>query len=58
MPLFFKLWFAFVALLAVSMFAAIGYVLVSIVQMGPEGIGRAVGSVISSAEKGFEQGRK
>jgi hypothetical protein len=58
MPLFFKLWFAFIAILVVSTFAATGYVLVSIAQMGPEGIGRAVGSIIGSAEKGFDQGRK
>lgn len=54
MPLFFKLWFTFVALLVVSIFAGTVYVIGSALQAGPEGLGRAIGAVI----KGIDDGRK
>jgi hypothetical protein len=53
-PIFFKLWFAFVALIAISIMGATVYAGVSVLQAGPEGIGKAIGSVI----KGIDEGRK
>lgn len=53
-PLFFKLWFAFVGSLALSIMGGTIYVLVSVVQAGPEGIGRQVGAVV----KGFNEAAK
>ena len=51
-PLFFKLWFAFVALLALTIIGGVAYVLVSVASHGPEGIGREVGRFIRGIEDG------
>lgn len=47
-PLFFRVWFAFVGLVIASIIGTTIYVAVSIVQAGPEGIGKAVGSIVKS----------
>jgi len=52
--LFLKLWFGFIAAMVVSVFVAGGFLLYSVASSGPEGIGRAIGSVI----KGIDQGRQ
>lgn len=46
MPLFFKLWFAFIFCIILTIMGATGYVAYSALQAGPEGLGRAIGSVI------------
>ena len=53
-PIFFKLWFGFIALLAVGMIGAMIWLAAQIVSAGPEGIGREVGRFI----KGIDDGRK
>jgi hypothetical protein len=53
-PLFMKVWFAFIAFLAISMLASVAYFASQIVSAGPEGIGHAIGSIV----KGIDQGRK
>jgi hypothetical protein len=51
-PLFFKLWFAFVALLALSIIGGVAYVLVSVASHGPEGLGREVGHFLRGIKEG------
>ena len=46
MPLFFKLWFAFVAVVAVSIIAGTVWVGVQVVETGPEGIGKMIGTAV------------
>lgn len=53
-PLFFKLWFAFVAGCIICLFAGMIYVGTQAVSAGPEGVGRTIGGVI----KGIDEGRK
>lgn len=45
-PLFFKLWFAFAALLVIAIISSGVWLGVSVIQAGPEGIGTAVGSAV------------
>lgn len=45
-PLFFKLWFALVATVAVGIIAGTVWVGVQVVQAGPEGVGRTIGAVV------------
>lgn len=52
-PLFFKLWFAFVALMAISILGLIVYVVVSVAS-DPAMLGRIAGEVIS----GFNEASK
>jgi hypothetical protein len=54
LPLFFKVWFAFIACLVGAGFVGLGFLVHGAVSAGPEGLGRAVGSVL----KGIEQGRQ
>lgn len=54
MPLFFKLWFAFVACIAVTLIGATLYLGAMAISAGPEGLGRAIGAVL----KGIDDGRK
>lgn len=51
-PLFFKLWFGFVAGLAVLMIASVVYVTAQVVSAGPEGWGRVIGTILKSVEEG------
>ncbi len=51
-PMFFKLWFAFFALLALSIIGGVAYVLVSVVSHGPQGLGREVGHFLRGIEEG------
>ena len=44
MPLFFKIWFAFVATVAVSIMAFVVWLIISVADAGPEGIGSALGT--------------
>lgn len=53
-PLFFKLWFGFVACLAISVFIGFGYFIFSVASAGPEGIGKSIGAVV----RGFEEARR
>jgi hypothetical protein len=52
MPLFFKLWFAFVALLIAAIISGWLYMIASVVSQGPEGIGREVGRFLRGVEEG------
>lgn len=47
-PLFFKLWFGFVALIAVSIISGTFYFGYLALKAGPEGIGTAVGQIVKS----------
>mgnify|MGYP001055550380 CR=1 FL=1 len=51
-PLFFKLWFAFIALLVATIFGGVLYVMVLAISHGPEGIGREVGLFLRGIEEG------
>jgi uncharacterized membrane protein YczE len=51
-PLFFKLWFAFVALTIIGIFGTGIYLAASIISSGPDGIGRAIGQFIKSVDEG------
>jgi hypothetical protein len=53
-PLFFKLWFGFIAALAICIVLGVGYVVYTVANAGDEGIGRSIGRVI----KGIEDGRR
>lgn len=53
-PIFFKIWFAFVGLLALSIMAGTFYVLFQVAKAGPEGIGREVGSFIKGVKDGSQ----
>lgn len=53
-PLFFKLWFGFIALIAVTIIGSAIYLGAQAISAGPEGIGRAIGSVI----KGIDEARR
>jgi hypothetical protein len=46
MPLFFKLWFAFIATLVLCVFGAVGWTFFQVVQAGPEGLAKVVGSAV------------
>ena len=46
MPLFFKLWFGFVATLVLSVFVTVGFVLYS-VATDPASVGRFAGEIVS-----------
>jgi len=50
MPLFFKLWFAFVACIALTIMGGTFYVLFQVVKAGPEGIGREIGAFVKSVK--------
>lgn len=47
-PLFFKIWFVFVASLAVTIIAGVAYLGISVIQSGPEGVGREIGKIVKS----------
>lgn len=51
-PLFFKVWFAFIALLIATIFGGVFYVIVLAISHGPEGIGREVGHFLRGIEEG------
>jgi len=53
-PIFFKVWFAFVGLLAISIMDGTFYVLFQAVKAGPEGVGREVGSFIKGVKDGSQ----
>ena len=52
-PIFFKIWFGFVALLALSIMGGMVYALVLVVQAGPKGIGQQIGAVV----KGYNEAK-
>lgn len=54
MPLFFKLWFAFVAILVASIFGGVIYVFVS-VGSDPAVIGRIAGEMVSGFKEVTEK---
>lgn len=47
-PLFFKLWFVFVGLLAAGIIGTVIYVAVAVVSAGPEGIGAEIGRAVKA----------
>lgn len=51
MPLFFKLWFAFILISVVSIFAVVGFTFYKTATMDPAEIGKFVGKV----QFGYEQ---
>ena len=53
-PIFFKMWFAFVATVAIAIMVGTIYFGAQVISAGPEGVGRAIGSVL----KGIDDGRK
>lgn len=52
MPFAFKLWFGFVALMALAAAAVAVWAAVQVGKAGPEGIGRAIGAAV----RGFNEG--
>jgi hypothetical protein len=48
MPLFFKLWFAFVGTIVLTITGGMFYFLFLVAKAGPEGIGREVGSFVKA----------
>jgi hypothetical protein len=55
-PLFFKLWFAFIAVMMVAVFAFVAWAIIGAVIMGPEAVGQLIGSVGGSVVRGFNTG--
>ena len=55
MPLFFKLWFAFIICVIILTFSTAGYVIYSAIS-GPEVVGQFFGRIVSGFEK--EVGKK
>lgn len=53
-PLWFKIWFGLVGLVALSIMAGTVWFLVQVIHAGPEGIGRQIGAVF----KGFQEGQR
>ena len=52
-PLFFKLWFAFCAILALSIFALALYLLYT-VAADPQGLGRFLGEIVQGYSSAFD----
>lgn len=50
-PLFFKLWFGFIATMILAGFAFFIYLGVQVVQAGPEGVGQTIGAIV----RGFNE---
>lgn len=47
-PLFFKLWFAFIAFIVICIISGTFYIGYSAIKAGPEGVGTYVGQIIKS----------
>lgn len=54
MPLFFKLWFAFVGTLVLCVFVGVGTILYT-AATNPEAIGSHVGRMVGGAVEGFKE---
>lgn len=50
-PLLFKLWFAFVALLGVCIFVGYAVVAAKLINSGPTGIGEAIGKAVAAYQR-------
>jgi hypothetical protein len=50
-PLFFKLWFAFIAVMIISIFSISAYIAIKAVNTGPEAIGAMVGKAVAAYQK-------
>lgn len=57
LPLVFKLWFGFVACLALSIIGAVIYFVVSLISLGPDGMARSVGQAVGEGVRAYEQAR-
>lgn len=53
-PLFFRLWFGFVALIVFAIFGAAIFIGYTIIEAGPEGVARTLGEAV----KAFEEARR
>jgi hypothetical protein len=52
-PLFFKIWFVFVALLCATVFAGVALTVINVLNAGPEGIGQAAGAFVRAFNESF-----
>lgn len=48
LPIFFKLWFAFVAVCGIGVIGGFIYLLAAVIEAGPEGIGAELGRAVKA----------
>ena len=57
MPLGFKLWFGFILIMVLGVFAFVGYTFYSVAS-DPKGAARDIGQLVGEAQRGYEEAKQ